>query len=279
MPYDATLEPFHGHPRYTDAGITKHLDQGEIGTKISPKVGAKPHSGLAPTRHTQREKMARTGVAKVTTPQLTTDSDSDDDLVVPPEPVKVLSFIFQGAENKSLHTLKRSTFVRRMRNPSRIEPSTLQARGGSSQVSGTIHLVVKYFRVIIYTLSCRSDSISSGANSGAVTSSKPERKRKSADALSDVKKIPPKRIRSTPKGSVTVEDVDDDNDVDFVDEQRLNRRIAIDSSESESSDSESGDEMSAGGKKQVPGPGGKPNRATEHDERTPSTMRDAKAIS
>ncbi|KAJ7830792.1 hypothetical protein B0H14DRAFT_2593086 [Mycena olivaceomarginata] len=235
MPYDATLEPFHGHPRYTDAGITKHLDQGEIGTKISPKVGAKPHSGLAPTRHTQREKMARTGVAKVTTPQLTTDSDSDDDLVVPPEPVKVLSFIFQG--------------------------------------------VVKYFRVIIYTLSCRSDSISSGANSGAVTSSKPERKRKSADALSDVKKIPPKRIRSTPKGSVTVEDVDDDNDVDFVDEQRLNRRIAIDSSESESSDSESGDEMSAGGKKQVPGPGGKPNRATEHDERTPSTMRDAKAIS
>lgn len=53
---------------------------------------AKPHSGLALTRHTQREKMARTGVAKVSTP----DSDSDDNLVVPPEPVKVLTFIFQG---------------------------------------------------------------------------------------------------------------------------------------------------------------------------------------
>lgn len=92
-------------------------------------------------------------------------------------------------------------------------------------MSGTIPLVVKYFReiewggmeaaimsiklqrivtelefvwyVIIYTLSCRSDSISSGANSGAATSSKPERKRKSADALSDVEKIPPKRIRSS----------------------------------------------------------------------------------
>jgi hypothetical protein len=115
MPYDATLEPFHGHPRYTDAGITKHLDQGEIGTKISyvgpsgkircrPKVRAKPHSGLTPTRHTQREKMARTGVAKVPTPQLTTDSDSDDDLVVPPEPVKVLSFIFQGGPFLTGHT-------------------------------------------------------------------------------------------------------------------------------------------------------------------------------
>ncbi|KAJ7854349.1 hypothetical protein B0H13DRAFT_2358558 [Mycena leptocephala] len=129
-------------------------------------------------------------------------------------------------------------------------------------------LVVKYFREIqwgdlqpplvtikLERIIAELEFLSANAPPASRGSSPASRKkRKSEDVFSDVEEVsPPKRIRSTAKGSVTVEDVDETDD------------FAPQDSGSDESDADGSGSDEAGPSKPVLGPGGKANRVTKQD--------------